>query len=95
MLDKASRDSHSRRRATGGSRDVVLNTMTAAMAFIMGTWLLAGTLFVCFGALAYRRLGMAIQEAKDLFACFWIGWACTIAFLQLWHLWCPSTCAPG
>jgi hypothetical protein len=59
------------------------------MAFIMGTWLLAGTLFVCIGALAYCRLGMAIQEAKDLFACFWIGWACTIAFLQLWHLWCP------
>jgi hypothetical protein len=60
--------------------------MILAHAAILGTWLLLFVLFAGSGLLARRLFGARGLEAGELPVTFWVGWAGTLALLQLWHL---------
>jgi len=48
-----------------------------------------GLLFFVFAGLGFfiRRLfGLKINKVEDFFISFWLGWAISVAFLQIWHL---------
>ncbi len=59
-----------------------------AIGFIVGSWLLFAALFVGVGMLA-RDLGRIAIWGSTIFAPFWVGWACVLAYLQLWHIAAP------
>ncbi len=59
-----------------------------AISFIIGSWLLFAALFVGVGMLA-RDMGCVASRGRSIFAPFWVGWACVLAYLQLWHIVAP------
>jgi hypothetical protein len=58
------------------------------LATIFAWWALLVVLFGV-GALALRLAGRGVTGAESAFTAFWIGWASTVALLQLWHLVAP------
>lgn len=66
-----------------------MKELCLAMGFVLVSW--AG-LFLVFSGLGFyfcRWWGFRIQSAERWFSAFWLGWAGSIAFLQLWQLWFP------
>jgi hypothetical protein len=53
---------------------------------VVAAWCLLAIAFVGIGLLVRRMLATPVTEAKDLWLTFWLGWAATLALLQLWHL---------
>ncbi len=49
-------------------------------------WLVLGSMFAGLGLLVRRQFGLRCDSAEAVFSCFWVGWAASVAFLQLWHL---------
>lgn len=60
--------------------------LVQGMGSIFLTWALFGAIFTGVGSLAYRVTGSTLTRTKDVFLCFWSGWAVTIIYLQIWHL---------
>lgn len=53
---------------------------------VVAAWCLLAITFVGVGLLVRRMLATPATEAVDLWLTFWLGWAATLALLQLWHL---------
>ncbi|MBF0619443.1 MAG: hypothetical protein HQL19_04685 [Candidatus Omnitrophica bacterium] len=68
-------------------RILIFNMVT--FCFILSVWLYLFLVFVGIGNIIYRFLGLKIRVAEQFLALFWVGWAFTIVFLQLWHLFLP------
>ncbi len=61
-----------------------------ALGFILLTWCVVGAVFTGIGALARSILfGVSPRRGGDVFSSFWIGWAITIVYAQLWQLFFP------
>ena len=60
-----------------------------AMAAIILTWGLLFAIFVGVGLLAQLLTGLRKFDSDHCLMAFWMGLACTILFLQLWHLAMP------
>ena len=60
-----------------------------AMAAIILTWGLLFAIFVGAGLLVQLLMGLRKFDADHCLMAFWMGFACTILFLQLWHLAMP------
>lgn len=56
------------------------------MLSVLTTWTVLGLIFIGMGLLVRRALGLPLRTSNDVLRCFWIGWACAILVLQLWHL---------
>ena len=54
--------------------------------FILSTWLLLFLIFTGFGLFIRRSFGLITIDAESLLLSFWMGWAFTIFFLQIWNL---------
>lgn len=53
---------------------------------IAGIWLLLFLFFSGIGILIRRSFGLEIKDMEALLTDFWLGWAASIVFLQIWHL---------
>lgn len=53
---------------------------------VISTWLFLFVIFTGFGLFINRSFGFKIQGTQNMLMSFWIGWAFTIFFLQIWHL---------
>lgn len=60
-----------------------------AMFFVLSVWLYLFFIFTGLGLLIRRLFGLRINNSGDLLLSFWVGWAFTIFFLQLWHIFFP------
>ncbi|MBL7106981.1 MAG: hypothetical protein ISS77_05190 [Phycisphaerae bacterium] len=60
-----------------------------AMIAIIITWGLLFAIFVGVGLLVQLLMGLRKFDSDHCFMAFWMGLACTILFLQLWHLVMP------
>ena len=56
------------------------------MGMVLLSWLLLFLLFSGLGLVALRLLGHRLNVGVAWFDSFWLGWALTLAALQLWHL---------
>src|SRR5262245_59440478 len=56
---------------------------------ILGVWSALGLLLIGVGALVRRACHSPAHDARGLLLSFWIGWACLLFALQLWHLFLP------
>lgn len=56
------------------------------MGMVLLSWLLLFLLFSGLGLSALRLLGHGLGVGVAWFDSFWLGWALTLAALQLWHL---------
>ena len=50
---------------------------------------LLSLVFVGVGVLCRLAFGFRSRETQDVLICGWVGWALTVAVLQLWHLFLP------
>ena len=58
-----------------------------AMFLVISGWLIWFFVFVGLGILIRRKFfDLKITDFESLLSSFWIGWAYTIFFLQLWNL---------
>ena len=56
---------------------------------IFGAWTGLGLIFVGIGSLFRRALRAPANGAEGLLLSVWLGWICTLFFLQIWHLFLP------
>lgn len=64
--------------------------MILAVSTILGSWLVIALVFAGVGLLARRAFVSDIGlDAVDVLEAFWVGYAATLLFLQLWHLALP------
>jgi len=68
---------------------LIMADLAADMAAILLTWGLLGALFVGIGTHSRGWFKGKDTGASAIFAPFWIGWAATLIYLQLWQLWLP------
>ncbi len=59
------------------------------MGMVLLSWLLLFLLFSGLGLIVLRLLGHSLAVGVLWFDSFWLGWALTLAALQLWHLFFP------
>jgi hypothetical protein len=59
------------------------------MLITIGFWFLLFAILSGLGGLALRVAGKKIEDAEDASTAFWLGWASTLALLQLWNLFAP------
>jgi hypothetical protein len=64
-------------------------SLFSAMAAIIATWVVLWLAFTGIGLLVPLPGRPRPLRADDWFLTFWIGWAATLAFLQVWHLVLP------
>ena len=73
----------------------MLGDFLRATSAVLGTWLFVMGLLAGVGALVRRGFGLrqfgtpGVSVVDRLLECFWVGWATTVFFLQVWHLWLP------
>src|SRR5262249_19548792 len=63
-----------------------MDGLFAAMLEIAALWAGLFALFAGIGLLIRRCWGLYRLEAADGFVSFWVGWAATVAGLQLWNI---------
>lgn len=63
--------------------------LARAMIVVLLSWAVLGLLTFGLGSWARRLFGLRHERTDDLLLSFWIGWACIILVLQLWHLGMP------
>jgi hypothetical protein len=61
----------------------------SAMGLLLSGWFLLFVLFSSIGSIVRSHFGLKSAYVEDWFLSFWMGWACSIMFLQIWHLWWP------
>jgi hypothetical protein len=60
--------------------------LAQAMGSILATWLVLGLVFTGIGLLVRRAFGLRRLDAQSCLGSFWMGWAASLALLQIWHL---------
>ncbi|MEP7324591.1 MAG: hypothetical protein ABI836_01470, partial [Gemmatimonadota bacterium] len=60
---------------------------------ILGTWLVLAALLAGVGLGIRRAFGLRGLRSDDVIAGFWMGFAATCFFLQIWHFWRPINAA--
>lgn len=60
--------------------------LTGAMMMVMAAWLLLSLTFIGLGLSFFRILQSETKNGEKVFECFWIGWAITLTFLQVWSI---------
>jgi len=60
-----------------------------ALSCTLTTWLLAFATFLGLGRATARALRMRFPAHEQPFSHVWLGWAVSLIFLQLWHLFLP------
>jgi hypothetical protein len=58
----------------------------AALAMLVGSWIFDAAILLGVGALLRRAQGLRALPAEAALSTFWLGWAATLALLQLGHL---------
>jgi hypothetical protein len=66
-----------------------MGKLLVAIISVIPTWTALGLIFTGAGLMARRVYGLKVQGAESLLTSFWLGWAFTLLFLQLWHLYLP------
>ena len=56
---------------------------------ILLTWIILIPIFVGLGLLSIHFIGRHSNDFEIIFLSFWIGWAISLAFLQIWHFFLP------
>ena len=56
---------------------------------VLAGWVAFFPIFVGWGLLVRRALDRRAVSGETLFEAFWLGWACVLFFLQVWHLGLP------
>ncbi|RMG72296.1 MAG: hypothetical protein D6711_13280, partial [Chloroflexi bacterium] len=56
---------------------------------LIATWIFLYFIFAGIGFWVQRLMGITEKRFEHFLFAFWIGWAVTIAFLQIWHLFFP------
>ncbi|GAB4315273.1 MAG: hypothetical protein Kow00117_07290 [Phototrophicales bacterium] len=56
---------------------------------LITTWIFLYFIFAGIGFWVQRLMGITEKRFEHFLFAFWIGWAVTIAFLQIWHLFFP------
>jgi hypothetical protein len=68
------------------------------LIFAMGTvllmWLLLAASFTGIGLITFRAFFSERLRTRSFFECFWLGFAITLAGLQIWHLLLPVNAVP-
>lgn len=59
--------------------------LVAPMSLVLLSWLLLFLLFSGFGMMVLKLLGKSLASGWDWLDSFWLGWALTLALLQIWH----------
>ena len=59
------------------------------MLTTIGLWLVLFAILFGVGGFALRFAGRKIEDAEAVFTAFWLGWAFTVAVLQIWNLFAP------
>lgn len=59
------------------------------MSLVLLSWLLFFLLFSGLGMMALKLLGRPLASGWDWLDSFWLGWALSLAALQIWHLFFP------
>ena len=72
-----------------------MSQLLAAVVTVLETWLVLFALFLGVGLLVRRAVARGPKSADDVLFCFWLGYAFTIFFLQIWHLAWPVDWKPG
>ena len=60
-----------------------------AMIVVLLSWAVLGLLCLGFGTWVRHLLGLRLERVDHILLSFWVGWACIILVLQLWHLGMP------
>ena len=63
--------------------------MLFGMLTTIGFWLALFALLFGLGGFALRCAGWKIENPEAAFSAFWLGWAFSIAVLQVWSLFAP------
>jgi hypothetical protein len=63
-----------------------MDQLFAAMLEVAALWMGLFALFVGMGLLIRRGWGQGHLDTDDCFVSFWVGWAATIAVLQVWNI---------
>ena len=63
--------------------------LIAPMSLVLLSWALLFLLFSGLGLTALKLLGKPFASGRDWLDCFWLGWALTLAVLQIWHFFFP------
>jgi hypothetical protein len=61
--------------------------LLVGMGAVIFFWIIVLLVLLGVGILIYRFLGFKISSEKNVFFFFWFGFAITVLFLQLWHMW--------
>lgn len=63
--------------------------LIAPMSLVLLSWLLLFLLFSGLGMMALKLLRKRFASGRDWLDSFWLGWALTLAVLQIWHFFFP------
>ena len=63
--------------------------LIAPMSLVLLSWLLLFLLFSGLGMMVLKLLGKSFASGRDWLDSFWLGWALTLAVLQIWHFFFP------
>ena len=63
--------------------------LVAPMSLVLMSWLLLFLLFSGLGMMALRLIGKPCASGWDWLDSFWLGWALSLATLQIWHFFFP------
>ena len=63
--------------------------LIAPMSLVLLSWLLLFLLFSGLGMTALKLLGKPCASGWDWLDSFWLGWALSLALLQIWHFFFP------
>jgi len=56
------------------------------MSIIISAWVILFIIFTGCGLFIRRSFGLKIHNFDNLLTSFWVGWAYSIFFLQIWNL---------
>ena len=63
--------------------------MLIGVAVTSAAWATTALLMVGVGSAILGAFGRRLERTDTVVAAFWLGWAATIALLQVWHVWLP------
>ena len=63
--------------------------LVAPMSLVLMSWLILFLLFSGLGMMALKLLGNPCASGWDWLDSFWLGWALSLAALQIWHFFFP------